>query len=59
MNGMVGVTIHVGLPGKFKKSGHFCLHGFSKILSPVQIRARFCTNFVHHLQLLHSNGTSP
>ena len=31
---------------KIPKSGHFCLHGFSQILSAPRIRPHFCTNFV-------------
>ena len=31
---------------KIPKSGHFCPHGFSKILSTPRIRPRFCTKFV-------------
>ena len=34
---------------KIPKSGHFCLHGFSKILSTLLIRPCFCTKFVHTL----------
>ena len=38
------------MPGpKIPKSGHFCPHEFSKILSAPRIRPRFCTKFVRTL----------